>query len=321
MKRIASVITVITALWSGTSCALDLSAYQQPDGAITVHPQDDHVDPYFAMKALWAARQLGDPALVETRAWIDWLLPRQSADGSFSRYCEQNATWRVCDEPDADDSMLAMWIELLHEAAPRGLPARWAESAQRAEHALTQLRDPKSGVYHISPKNNDALLMDNVEVYAAFRRIGELQIKAGDHAGGQRHITQARALRLAISKTFHPNGKDLLRWSSGDDSSEAFYPYGVAHLYPWLHQMNTEGFGPMLNWENWLNRYDEAWLTRSGDSYPWGLVALLAWREKSYPVVTRWLNNAVALRGSGNWDVLEEALLQGLARARLEHTQ
>jgi len=319
VKRFGGIIVTVAALWPGFSCALDLSAYQRPDGAITVHPQDDHVDPYFVMKALWVARQFGDPAPVESKAWIGWLLPRQAADGSFARYCEQDKVWQVCDEPDADDSMLAMWIELLHETAPRRMPASWAASAERAEHALALLRDPQSGVYRVSLKFNDALLMDNVEVYAALRRIGELQSKAGDHAGARRHLAQAQALRLAITIVFHPHGGDLLRWSSGDDSSTAFYPYGVAHLYPWLHQMNTEGFGAMASWQTWLNRYGEDWLTRRSDSFPWGLVAFLAWREKSYHEVTRWIDNAAALRGGSNWNVLEEAVLQGLARARLEH--
>lgn len=313
----ALLAAMVMLAWPGTSAALDLSAYQRPDGAITVHPQEGRVDPYFAIKALWAARQMGDAAAPETHAWINWLLPRQKVNGSFARYCEQPSGWQACDEPDADDSLLAMWIELLHEAAPRNMPPAWAASVRRAETALQQLQDPRTGVYRAGPRISDALLMDNAEVYAALRRVGELQKQAGDSREGERHLAQARALRLAMAKVFQPNGKELLRWSSGDDSSITFYPYALGHLYPWLHGMNTEGFGTIMSWQNWLDRYGEQWLTRSGDSYAWGLVALLALRQGSYPMVRRWLDNAVALRGGADWNVLEDAVMQGLARERL----
>lgn len=313
-----SCLTLAASILPIPSLALDLSAYQRPDGAITLHRQDGRVDPYFAIKALWAARQMGDPATVETKAWINWLVSRQSPEGGFARYCEQPNGWQACDQADADDSLLAMWIELLYEAAPRRMPPQWAHSAQLAERALMSLLDRKSGVYRAGQNIEDALLMDNVEVYAALRRVGELQRAAGDRTGGERHLAQARALRIAMAKVFRPNKKELLRWSSGDDSSVAFYPYALAHLYPWLHGMDTEGFGDIVNWEQWLDRYGEQWLTRSGDSYPWGLVAMLALREKSFPAVRRWLDTAPSLRDGANWNVLEEAILQGLARARQE---
>lgn len=311
-------IVLICTWLPGFALALDLSAFQRPDGAITVHRYGEHVDPYFAMKALWAARQLGDPAPKETQAWINWLLPRQNKDGGFARYCQREERWQICADADADDSTLALWIELLHEAAPRNMPPRWADSARRAELALALLKDKKSGVYRVSLKIDDALLMDNAEIYAALRRVGELRRAAGDRAGGRRYLAQAQSLRLAMATVFRPSGSDLLRWSSGDASGEKFYPHRVAHLYPWLHGMETAGFGEMLNWPLWLQRYGDAWLARADDVYPWGLPALLAYRAGSYPVVERWLDNAVVLRDGGHWNVLEEALLQGLARLRLE---
>ena len=319
-RVIVSAWAILALTVPATSRALDLSAYQRADGAITVHAHGNRVDPYFAIKALWAARQLGDPAPAETKAWINWLLPRQKDDGSFARYCEQPSGWQSCEELDADDSLLAMWIELLYEAAPRNMPPQWAVSVQRAEHALQLLLEQKTGVYRAGPSINDALLMDNTEVYAALRRIGDLQRLAGDKKGSEHHFAQAHALRLAMANVFQPHGKELLRWSSGDDSSNTFYPYALAHLYPWLHGMNTERFGNMMRWQNWLENYGDEWLSRSGDSYPWGLVALLAVKQGSYSVVQRWLDNAVALRGTAHWNVLEEATMQELARARLKGT-
>lgn len=318
MKQLFCMLALACALFPATVAALDLSAYQRADGAISVHRRGDHVDPYFVMKALWAARQLGDPAVKETHAWIEWLLPQQGADGGFARYCEREGRWQVCADADADDALLALWIELLHEAAPRKLPPRWADSARRADQALALLKDPNTGVYRATAKISDALLMDNTEICSAFRRVGELRRGAGDAAGATRYLAQAQSLRLAMTTVFRPIENGLLRWSSGDASGEKFYPHRVAHLYPWLHRMDTVAFGPMLDWQGWLNRYGDAWLARADDVYPWGLVALTAYRFKSNKAIERWLDNAPALREGANWNVLEEAVLQGLARARLE---
>nr|WP_295772048.1 hypothetical protein [Rhodoferax sp.] len=299
------------------SSALDLSAYQRADGAITVHRYGDHVDPYFAMKALWAARRLGDPAQKETLAWIHWLLPRQKDNGSFSRYCETDGRWQACADADADDSTLALWIELLHEAAPRGLPPLWADSARRAEQGLAQLRDKTTNVYHVSDSIGDALLMDNSEIYAALRRVGELRQGARDAAEAKRYFAQARTLRLAMGKVFRSSPSGLLAWTSGDAAGELFYPHRLAHLYPSLHGMPTDAFDPMLGLQAWLDRYSDAWLDRTDDNFPWGLVALLAYQNNLYWAVDRWMDNAIVLRYSGHWNVLEEAQLQGLARQQL----
>ena len=317
MRHMICMIAMVFALFPVTVAALDLSAYQRADGAISVHRLGDRVDPYFAIKSLWVARQLGDPAVKETLAWIEWLLPRQGADGSFARYCEQAGRWEPCAEADADDALLALWIALLHEAAPRKLPPHWSESVRRAEQALARLKDPGSGVYRATPNISDALLMDNSEIYNALRRVGELRRAAGDAAGAKRYQAQAQALRLAMAKVFRPVENGLLRWTSGDPSGDRFYPHRVGHLYPWLHGMDTAAFGPMLDWPGWLGRYGEAWLACTDDPYPWGLAALVAYRFKSYEAVERWLNNASGLRDGGYWNVLEEAALQGLARARL----
>jgi hypothetical protein len=314
MNRLMSLFTVLVALCASESHALDLRAYQTADGAITVHPHGDHVDPYFAMKALWASRQLGDPAVSETRAWINWLLPRQRPDGRFARYCEQTSAWEACEQPDADDSLLAMWIELLYEASPHRMPPDWMKSADMAKKALDALRMPGKGVYRIGPDTHEALLMDNVEVYESLRRVAHLKKLAKDRAGARHYLKQAHDLRMAMHKIFRPDEAGLLHWSSADNSTSTFYPYAVADLYPWLHGMNTHGFGRMSDWNDWLNRYGERWLNMSDDDYPWGLVAMLALREQSYPVVQRWVANANAIRGGEHWDVLEEAVLQGLEK-------
>lgn len=296
--------------------ALDLSGYQRPDGAITVHRGGDFVDPYFAIKALWAARWLGDPALAQTLAWIGWMLPHQGKDGRFARYCEREGGWEACAVADADDALLALWVELLHEAAPAGLPPLWAQSARRAEYALERLRGKGNGVYRVSSENDYALLMDNAEIYAALRRTGEIRLRAGDGKAGRRYLERARSLRLAVGRTFRPSGGGMLRWTTLTAEGEArFYPDHVAHLYPWLHGMDTGAFGPMTSWRGWLAHHGESWLSLSVDDYPWGLVALLANRKGSRDEVERWLATAALLSDGDRWNVLEEAILQGLTKS------
>ena len=159
--------------------------------------------------------------------------------------------------------------------------------------------------------------MDNAEIYAALKHIGELHNRAGDKVGGQKYLMQAKSLRLAMGRVFGSRGKDLLNWNNGDTSGEKFYPHRLAHIYPWLHDMDTSTFGTMLSWQVWLDRYADAWLARTDDPYPWGLVALVAYRRGSNEMVDHWLKNSSALREGENWNVLEDAILQGLARARL----
>ncbi len=313
------IIAILAAAAMESCLALDMSGYQNADGAITVHSKGDNVDPYFAMKALWVSRQLDDPAPLESLSWIGWLMPRQKEDGSFARYCQKDGEWRECERSDADDSMLALWIELLYETAPRHrLPFDWIASENRAEKGLKSLRNPVSGLYRTGFDSKESLLMDNVEVYEALKRIGGILEHSGDRIRARRFLKLASDLRNSMSRIFRADRNGILRWSTDDHSRGTFYPYAVADLYPWMHRMDTKGFGKMESWDEWLKQYGQIWLSRSGDSYPWGLVAFLALREHSYRYVDSWIANAAALRGGENWDVLEEAVLQGLARQNLK---
>lgn len=318
------LLPALTAFAHGAR-AMDLSDYQRSDGAITVGPHGNSVDPYFAMKALWVSRKLGHPASRETLRWIAWMLPRQRGDGSFSRYCagddssrDAQGNWRACADADADDATLALWIEMLHEAAPVHMPKAWIASAQRALTALQSLRDARTGVYRVSAGSSTALLMDNCEIHAALYRVGVLNQQARRPALARRYFDMAHTLRLAMARAFHAQSSGLLQWTTDSDATpQQFYPHRVAHLYPWIHHVPTAGFGPMLSWDAWTRRYAGQWLQRTDDVFPWGLVALLAWQKGPHRLVAQWLEQATRLRGGAYWNVLDEALLQGLAPARL----
>src|SRR5205807_385490 len=133
------------------------------------------------------------------------------------------AAWKPCGSADADDSMLALWLQLLYRLAPdSGIPTEWQVSVQKAQAQLAKLRNGRLGIYHVSGRNHVALFMDNVEVYSGLE-----------------------------------------------------------------------------------DRYDP---------HPWGLVALAAMKMGDQSSALCWLTHSESLRYSPRWNILEEAVFQGLDR-------
>src|SRR5258708_34425277 len=130
--------------------------YQSQDGALVIEANGDYVEPYFATKALIVAQDAGLDVRDTAAGWITWGLAHQKKDGRFDRYCrKQNEDWRSCGAADADDSMLALWLQLLYRMPPdRGLPTAWKASTRNAESQLSRLRNGRLGVYPVSPRNH-----------------------------------------------------------------------------------------------------------------------------------------------------------------------
>lgn len=297
---------------------LDLSAYQNSDGAITTYKNGTTVDPYFSIKALWASRKLNDFSQVETTSWINWLIVRQSSSGSFARFCLVKNTWQECNTADADDSVLALWIEILYENfSLKEMPVNLKKSIQLAEKHLFELKMP-NGVYRVNKNYPNGLLMDNSEIYYSFKRISDINQKNGNKLIAQFYKVKAALLKAAIRKVFIANEDRILKWTTGDQTPTVFYPHVVAHLYPLMHGMAGADFDNYLNWDEWLVRYQFRWLSRSDDFSPWGLIALLALQMKSISVVRSWIENNKAVRETGHWTVLEESIFQGLSREVLK---
>ena len=216
----------------------DPAGYQHSDGAISLQYKGDYIEPYFATKALILAEEAGLDVRQPVQQWIQWLLPRQDKQGRFGRYCRKpGQDWRLCSAADADDSMLALWLQLLYINAPdAGLPPEWQESARRAKASLDFLRNPRLGVYHVSRQNHVALLMDNVEVYSALVDIAHAQKRFGNKDEAQETTDEAEKLNLAIQRVFWNKHEDWFR-PSIQKSRPEFYPDVVAQVYPWLADM------------------------------------------------------------------------------------
>lgn len=294
--------------------------FQRPDGAITLDSDGKYVEPYFATKALLVAQDGGLDISKPALAWINWALPRQRSNGLFRRFCRTNGAWRDCAPADADDSMLALWMQLLYRMSPAsGMPAAWQRSVNLSAEQLESLYNHRLGVYHISRRNHVALFMDNVEVYAALSDIAREQTRLGESDNSERTNARAEKLKSAIDhifwdrrqKRFHP---------SMQKSRPAFYPDDVAQIYPWLANMNVPGEDTREAWEQWKHDFGAGWIERRYDKHPWGLVALAAEKVGDSGSAACWTSHSDPLRGGDSWNVLEEAVWQAL-HGRFEQPQ
>jgi hypothetical protein len=287
------------------------AAFQAGDGAIVLAPGGDYVEPYFATKALIVAQDAGMNIGNAAGAWIRWTLPRQTSHGLFRRYCRSSDRWRDCAPADADDSMLALWMQLLYRMAPaEGMPAPWRWSVARSQSQLEKLWNRRLGVYHVSGRDHTALLMDNVEVYAALKDIARAQTRLHEPAAAE---TEAQALHLAksIERVFWDRRLKRFR-ASIEKSRKAFYPDAVAQVYPWLADMTGPGQNARHAWEQWKKTFGRGWIERRYDNHPWGLVALAAEKLGDANAAACWTSQADSLRRSASWNVLEEAAWQAL---------
>jgi len=312
---------------AGGATSFSPATFQDPDGAITLTRGGNYVEPYFATKALIVAHDGGLDIHQAARAWIDWALPRQRPDGLFRRFCRANTNtnpsadyaWRDCAAADADDSMLALWMQLLYRMAPStGMPAEWQRSITLAAKQLAKLRNRRLGVYHISRLNHVALFMDNIEVYSALKDVARGQLRLHNPAAA---ATDACADKLdaAIERIFWDRRTARFH-PSMQKSRPAFYPDIVAQVYPWLADVSGPGQDPRQAWQQWRQTFGAGWIERRYDTNPWGLVALAAEKLGDTKSAACWTSQSDSLRGGSSWNVLEEAVWQSL-RARFPQAQ
>lgn len=312
VPKLALTVTLTLPLTASGALSIELAGYQLPNGAITVFHSGDTVDPYFATKALLSARQAGADISEPAQNWISWLLPQQHRNGTFSRYCRLDDKFAECAEADADDALLAIWIELLVKSAPsQGMSLPWSRSLESAGKHLLTLKNPRSGVYHISASLPVALFMDNVEILSAFRAVSEWHRSQGNMIAAKQWQKRRRELSAAIRRVFRlPNGE--YRASIQNLPSQAFYPDRVAQLYPILGEMG--GFDIKTHYQNWLLETQSAWFAQPEHDYPWALAALAAYLADDRLTVACWCTHAQFYRQQGaHWNVLEEVLFQTLS--------
>ena len=286
---------------------LDLRGYTDATGAITVQYQGDTVDPYFALQALGVAQSHGLDISPYALAWARWLAQRYQEAGHIGRYCQSGVkpltTWRWCKPPDADDSSLALWLQFLHRLPSSVRDQLPIDTLQaRAAQDLRQLNNPATGLYHVSPHIRHSLFMDNLEVWSAW---------------------PSPSLARAIQRTFWDPALQLYRVStqaSHPHPDTHFYPDATAQIYPLLWDFPLASGNAQAHYTRWMKQHRARWLAQSGHEFPWGLVALVAWRQGDWPSVRCWQQRALPHRHSALWTVTDEVIAQILPRPPMTPT-
>jgi len=287
---------------------LRLSGYQRPDGAITTYLNGDSVDPYFSTKALLVAQDAGMDTTAAARQWIGWLLPRQLADGRFERYCLKGGGFVSCRPADADDALLATWMELLvRSSPPEGMPADWKRSFDQASRRLDTLRDERRGVYNISADLPVALLMDNVEIFSAYQAVSTYLQRTHDSAGATVWQRKAERLDRGILHVFWQPPRGYVASTQARNTTE-FYPDAVAQIFPILAGIHPPNRTLATDYQRWMQQHRFVWLQMPQTDFPWGLVALVADKMGDQDAITCWRARSVQFRNGSHWNVLEETL-------------
>ena len=297
-----------------------IGTFEKPDGAITSFFGTNYVDPYFATKSLLLARSAGLDVDKLIHNWIGWAIKRQKPDGLFGRYrMNSNGGWETVAESDADDAMLALWLELLYTSnTETKMPQAWQESITKAENQLDKLLDTETGIYHISETTKVGLLMDNSEIYAAFRTIADHLSESGIINKSAFYYNKAQKLRDNIARVFLANEAEFIVSTQAPNGNK-FYPDKVAQLFPVLHQMFTTE-NSLSIYQKWIKENASEWFAQRTDDYPWGIFAILALDMHDIESASCWRSHAEPMRYSSHWNILEEISLQ-IVKTRLLQLQ
>lgn len=306
----AGCLVVNTAV-ANTRPKLDLQGYVDTSGAITILNGGDTTDPYFALQALLLGHDNGLDISAPAAKFANWLVPFQKPDGTFDRFCRSpSKTWVSCKTADADDSLLALWMRLL-ETMPDQLGKNqvWAKSYADSKKALDYLYQPSRGVYMVSPVYLHGLFMDNLEVWSL--KAHTKKPKAGE----------LDKLAQSIYKTFwQPVNKNFLVSTQLEQQTQKplFYPDHVAQVFPLLVDFPVLPQPAKVYYKNWMNLHRAEWLKQGETDYPWGILAVLAYRQGDKNSVACWLRETSAMRHSNRWAVTDEVAFLILASKRIE---
>jgi hypothetical protein len=313
---------LLIALWGGNAQAASsvapaalFSDFTMADGALTVFPQGDYVEPYSALKALLVAHRLGVDVRSQAEKFSTWILPFQQANGPFPRICRSGGNrWLACGPSDADDSLAVLWCALGSEILPghRELDA----SCHRALDNLATLWEPQRQTFRAIFGQPAAYFADNVEVMAF------LQSLRADEGMFRRHVDvfaklpgpEVMLAALQRNYGYTPDLKLEPTVASIPSTPYAFYPYAVAPIYPLIYDVRM-GKAREHDWQNWRSKYGKPWLAGKVDHFPWGLIAWAAYKSDDRTSALAWLRNATQWKKEGRWNIMEEGVWLGLSNA------
>jgi hypothetical protein len=333
---LVSLVTLLAVSQSADAArparpALDLTGYMDWTGAVTVLYEGQFIDPYFALQALLQAHANGLDIEEPAQRFGRWLLVRQKLDATFDRFCRTGPVWLGCKTADADDALLAMWLQLIDLLPPAVRQApEWQASRQRTATALQQLHEPARGIYLVSPVFQQGLFMDNIEVWSHLVTGDALRdaapaISPALAPAAATHSSDAAKLAVAINKVFwDPATRRYLVSTQPEQKAlhAAFYPDEVAQIYALLFDFPLPpGVDRAAVYRQWMRQHRADWLTRIKTDFAWGVLALLALHQGDRASARCWLREALPYRHSRHWTVTDEVTRQVLASRHVVSAQ
>lgn len=311
MKRLhffAALFGMFACASATQATSLDLKGYADDAGAISIQHAGATIDPYFTLQALLLAHEHKLDISPYAQKWANWMLARQKPDATFDRFCRNGPVWAPCKTADADDSLLALWLQFL-ETMPAELKrnVKWQKSHAAASASLMRLVDPARGIYLVSPVYQHGLFMDNLEVWTYKPAHGAVQ--------NGRHPNFGRA----IHKTFWDEAGQRFLVSTQPEqkgTEHAFYPDAVAQIFPLLVKYTPIAGGERAYYREWMNRHRSDWLKQVRHDFAWGLVAIVALQQNDVESAQCWIERTSPYRHTVHWTVTDEVTLQ-ILRAKL----
>ena len=309
------VLALLSCIAPTASAAADetlFADFNTSDGALTVFSKGEYVEPYSAIKALIVAHRLGVDVSIQAEKFSAWILPFQQANGPFPRICRSGGNrWLACGPSDADDSLAVLWCALGSEVLPthRELDA----SCDRALDNLATLWDPQRQTYRAVFGQSPAYFADNVEVMAFLQSLRANEAIFRRHIDVLAKLPSAEIMADALQRNYGytPDIKLEPTVASMPATPYAFYPYGVAPLYPMMYDVRV-GKAREHDWNKWKQKYGKQWLEGKVDHFPWGLAAWAAYKSGDKKSAKAWLHNASQWKTDGRWNIMEEGVWLGL---------
>lgn len=304
-RAVAAAALCSWALAAGAT-QLQLQGYAHPDGAITIQRNGSRIDPYFALQALLLAQDHGLELGPIGAGWAQWLVARQKPDATFDRFCRAGPVWAPCATADADDALLALWLSYL-DRMPDEVKGEnvWRTSARAATQTLSRLVDQRTGTYLVSPVYQQALFIDNLEVwtYGPARLLAQSEAHPDFTRSIHETFWDAEAGRFLVST--QPEQREV---------PPAFYPDAVAQIFPLLVGYPFLPGGAKDWYRRWMREHYAQWLQQVRNDFAWGLVALVSWKQGDAKAARCWLRVTHGWRHSLHWTVTDEVVAQVLEK-------
>lgn len=250
---------------------------QRATGAFVRDPSSASINPYFANLAARAllVRPGNEQAV---RRWLEWYLRHLSADGTVDDHVVRAGVEQPKGSYDSADSYAATFLIAVSEYLEATGDLAFVREHQAHLLRVVSLLEQLTAADHLTWAKSGypfKLLMDNVEVWAAWRAWEKVQRLWGDFDSAAQAQLKAAATAKALG--LFEVGTDSAAWAINGNGqrllvdSNRFYPDAVSQLFPLAYGMNVapEAYRRFV-------ALRPEWDELQSDHFPWMLVAKAA---------------------------------------------